>query len=185
MYILSFSAASNKKRQRSPLTTPSSSERHSNSIIYDEMHSPIIEPSRKKQRFNCKRNDSSINITSDDLPEIPSTSRKVVHFAPSSAVEYELEAPVCQSLTPIPAATADRRYPTEMKALTIEEAELIQITKQNSAILKVFDDMYDSDTSDNTRVQRRRNNRKNRRKSFYISSKSCQSSDRNPFLNTI
>ena len=115
----------------------------------------------------------SVELQNDKL----STSRKAVHFAPSSAVEYELEVPVSQSLTPIPAETAGRRYPTEMKAISTEEIELIQITKQNYAILKAFDDIYDSDNSDNERVQRQRKRKNNRRKSFYIPSSSSQSTD--------
>jgi hypothetical protein len=119
-------------------------------------------------------------LSSDDA-EVPLTCKKIVHFAPSSAVEYEVEVPVCQSLTPIPAETATRRYPTEMKAQSIEEAELIQITKQNHAILKAFDDMYDSD-NDTDRIKRRRKQRrhqamKNRRRSFYIPSTHFQNGD--------
>lgn len=116
-----------------------------------------------------------------------------MHFAPSSAVEYETEVPVCQSLTPIPAETAIRRYPTEMKAVSLEETELIQITRQNYAILKAFDDIYDSD-DDVDRVKRRRKQKKNRatnnrRKSFYIPSTHFQTADgsqmNDPLLHTV
>ena len=103
-----------------------------------------------------------------------------------------MEVPVCQSLTPIPTETAIRRYPTEMKVLSIEETELLQITKQNSAILKAFDDLYDSDNVID-RVKRRRKQKKDRarnsrRKSFYIPSTQLHSSDvqiYDPLLHTI
>ena len=143
----------------------------------DDLFSPILEPPKKKNRYNNEMLNSMTLIKNEptlDDTQIPSTSRKAVHFAPSSAVEYEVEVPVCQSLTPIPAETAVRRYPTEMKATTIEEMELIQMTKRNYAILKAFDNVYDSD-NDIDRVKRRRKQKKdrakqNRRKSFYIPS---------------
>ena len=172
----SLSVPHNKKRQRSSITSPITLESNLSCAIHDESESPVFEPSRKRCRYSNSLHQSIVQLKNDQLP-IPLTSRKAVHFAPSSAVEYEWEVPVSQSLTPIPAETANRRYPTEMKAVSMEETELIQITKQNNAILKAFDDMYDSDNNDNNGIIRRRKKKKyqairNRRKSFYIPSTS-------------
>jgi hypothetical protein len=139
--------------------------------------SPSVEPSRKKQKRNRidEMNDMLIiNIN-------PLTAQKVVKFAASSGMVYEANVPVNQSLTPIPMETAIRRYPIEMKKLSIEEYNLQQITKQNHSILQAIDRLYDPDfTKRNRRYkQRHRTNKNNRRNSFYIPSTSSDYNKRN------
>lgn len=104
------------------------------------------------------------------------TAAALVHFAPSSAVEFQLDVPVSRSLTPMPAHVAAQRFPTEPKAVSVDEQAAIDEAKRNDALLKEWDSLLDDDEIHGEDLEAlfgpEANRRRRRRESFYLASTS-------------
>lgn len=79
---------------------------------------------------------------------------RCVKFGSASAAEFEKDDPPQGSLTPMPPTKAAQRFPTDFKEPDPETAELIAMTKENSATLAEWDFFDDGEgelVSDATR----------------------------------
>jgi hypothetical protein len=75
------------------------------------------------------------------MPRVTSSHNRTVKFGPPSAVEFEAHNPA-GALTPVPAQVALKRFPVESQEEEISKLELLQQTKDNSAMLAEWDDSF-------------------------------------------
>jgi hypothetical protein len=76
-----------------------------------------------------------------NMPRVTSSHNRTVKFGPPSAVEFEAHNPV-GALTPVPAQVALKRFPVESQEEEVSKLELLQQTKDNSAMLAEWDDSF-------------------------------------------
>lgn len=73
---------------------------------------------------------------------------RCVKFGSASAAEFEKDDPPQGSLTPMPPTKAALRFPTDFREPDPETADLIAMTKENSATLAEWE-FFDDDGEDN------------------------------------
>ncbi|GAX27192.1 hypothetical protein FisN_13Lh256 [Fistulifera solaris] len=114
---------------------------------------------KKKDRIpNRTPHSVAASVLSDRYDEANTPLEKSVRcvkFGSASAAEFEKDDPPQGSLTPMPPTKAAERYPTEFKELDTDTAELIAMTKENSATLAEWDffDAGDDDCVDDLAFQ--------------------------------
>jgi hypothetical protein len=114
---------------------------------------------------------------SDDMhmPRVTSSHNRTVKFGPPSAVEFEAHNPA-GALTPVPAQVALKRFPVENQEEEISQLDMLQQTKDNSAMLaewddsfSVFEDDEDDDAHESYDLPAPPSRKRERRSSAYFS----------------
>jgi hypothetical protein len=132
-----------KKRQRLTFAADKGAS------TYDPMLSPVSQPPARDTFSTPKSSPSD-----DDIPRVTSSHNRTVKFGPPSAVEFEADNPV-GSLTPVPDQVALRRFPVENQEEEPSKLELLQETKDNSAMLAEWDEsfgVFEDDEDDDKRM---------------------------------
>lgn len=76
------------------------------------------------------------------MPQVTSSSHnRTVKFGPPSAVEFEADNPA-GALTPVPDQVALKRFPVENQEEEVTNLNMLQQTKDNSAMLAEWDDSF-------------------------------------------
>jgi hypothetical protein len=75
------------------------------------------------------------------MPRVTSSHNRTVKFGPPSAVEFEADNPA-GALTPVPAQVALKRFPVESQEEEVTQLDMLQQTKDNSAVLAEWDDSF-------------------------------------------
>jgi hypothetical protein len=101
------------------------------------MLSPVPQPSTQ-DTFSTPKSSPTDDIL---MPRVTSSHNRTVKFGPPSAVEFEADNPA-GALTPVPAQVALKRFPVENREEEITNLDMLQQTKDNSAVLAEWDDSF-------------------------------------------
>jgi hypothetical protein len=101
------------------------------------MLSPVPQPSTQ-DTFSTPKSSPTDDIL---MPRVTSSHNRTVKFGPPSAVEFEADNPA-GALTPVPAQIALERFPVENQEEELTELDMLQQTKDNSAMLAEWDDAF-------------------------------------------